>query len=216
MSFLKDNLAGRGWAGRGWAGRGWANAIILSVVCVFIGIAPQAFAAETPAGKLVELAVEKVRTTVKTSEGNVSDVELDSKLRKIIAPIFDFREMSRRSLGANWKKASADQQNEFVELFSNLLAKNYLKKIRENAADSSLEFAGEKTKGKRALVKTTVLYAGETASIDYRMREKNGAWKVYDVIVENIGLVSNYRSEFAGIVKKDGVDGLIEKLKAKK
>ncbi len=172
--------------------------------------------AETAAGKTVKAAVEEVQKTVADSQGKISNEALDEKLRDIIAPVFDFQEMSRRSLGANWKKATEEQQKEFVELFSDLLAKNYLKKIRENAVDSGLKFAGEKTKGKKAMVKTTVLYNGDTASINYRLREKGGAWKVYDVVIENIGLVSNYRSEFAGIVNKDGVEGLITKLKQKK
>lgn len=193
--------------------------LFVSVVSLsFFAFLPHCIAAEaeTAAGKTVKAAVEEVQKTVADSQGKISDTELDAKLREIIEPVFDFREMSRRSLGANWKKASEAQQKEFVELFSDLLAKNYLKKIRENAVDSGLEFAGEKTKGKKAMVKTTVLYNGDTASINYRLREQSGAWKVYDVVIENIGLVSNYRSEFAGIVKKSGVSGLITKLKEKK
>ena len=175
-------------------------------------------AAEPEAGsasETVKKTVDQVRQTVSESEGQVSADELDQKLRDIIAPVFDFREMSRRSLGANWKKATPEQQNEFVGLFSELLARNYLKKIRENVASSAFKLLGEKNKGKKALVQTMVEYGDDTASIDYRMRQKDEGWRVYDVVVENIGLVSNYRSEFAGIVKKEKITGLIERLKSK-
>ena len=188
--------------------------VLLSVVGMLLLVSRTA-SAET-ASSTVKTTVEKVQQTITSSEKELSPEALDEKLREIIAPVFDFQEMARRSLGANWKKATADQQNEFVELFSDLLARNYLKKIRENAANSGFEVAGEVNKDSKALVKTTVLYEGEKASIDYRLREKNGAWRIYDVVIENIGLVSNYRSEFAGIIKSNGVAGLITKLKEKK
>jgi phospholipid transport system substrate-binding protein len=181
-------------------------------ICVFSSSAY----AESSASDIVSNTVDKVKQTVVSRTGQVSPEELDKELRDIITPVFDFREMSRRSLAKYWKNATPQQQQEFVDLFSSLLATNYLKKIRENAASSSLNIVGEQDAGKnRKVVKTTVDVKGSSASIDYRMRAKDNTWKVYDVIIENIGLVSNYRSEFSGIVQKDGVDGLISKLKKK-
>lgn len=175
-----------------------------------------AFASDS-ASEIVTETVEKVKETVVARKSQLSPEELDKELRDIISPVFDFREMSRRSLAKYWKQATPDQQKEFVDLFSSLLAKNYLKKIRDNAENSLMNIVGEQDAGKnRKVVKTTVDVDGTSASIDYRMRAKDDTWKVYDVIVENIGLVSNYRSEFSSIVQKDGVDGLITKLKNKK
>jgi phospholipid transport system substrate-binding protein len=174
-----------------------------------------AIASASPAADTVKSTVEKVQAEVVKSEGKVSPEQLEHSLREIIAPVFDFREMSRRSLGANWKKANPEQQEQFVDLFSDLLARNYLKKIRENVAKSGFTLAGEMAKGAKSLVQTTVDYEGKSASIDYRMREKGGSWMIYDVVIENVGLVSNYRSEFAGIVKKDGIEGLIKLLREK-
>jgi len=167
------------------------------------------------AGITVKATVESVRKTVIDGQSLTAAV-LDKKLRDIIAPVFDFREMSRRCLGANWKKGTPDQRKEFIELFSDMLARNYLKKIRENAKDSEFSLLSEKTNGKKAKVRTNVTYDGQDVSIEYRLRNKKNAWRVYDVIIENIGLVSNYRSEFSGIVKNEKFDGLLRRLRAKK
>lgn len=163
---------------------------------------------------MIENVVTKVKAEVNKHEGAPTQ-ELDNKLLQIIKPAFDFTEMSRRSLGANWRKASKEEQSEFSDLFSQLLAKNYLKQIRDNAKDSEFIITGSSEEGIRSLLQTQVKTPKETIKIDYRLFKKNENWKVYDVVVENIGLVSNYRSEFAGIVNKEGMKGLIAQLKKK-
>jgi len=178
-------------------------------------VASPAFA-EGEASKVITETVNTVKTTIVENESKLSPQALDSKLRDIITPVFDFREMSRRSLAKHWKQANETQQKDFTNLFSDLLSRNYLKKIRENAGSSDFSVVGEQKAGnKRVVVKTKIDFDGKDAAIHYRMRLKKDAWKVYDVIIENIGLVSNYRSEFSGIVQKDGIDGLIQKLKEK-
>ncbi len=117
----------------------------------------------TPA-TTIQSTVDNVRKTVVAQEGKVSPEVLEQELRKIIAPVFDFETMAQSCLGPNWQEATPDQQKEFVELFSDLLAKTYLKKIRENAGTSKLEIVGEKLKGDKAIVKTTVEYAASVYS----------------------------------------------------
>ncbi|MCB0322806.1 MAG: ABC transporter substrate-binding protein [Bdellovibrionales bacterium] len=189
--------------------------VVLTSFIAHFPSAQVAVAQPSEASETVKSTVEKVRATVTEEQGKTSPEALDGKLREIIAPVFDFEEMARRSLGANWRKASADEQEQFVDLFSDLLARNYLKKIRENVAESDFRLDGETSKGEKSLVKTIVQFEGEPASIDYRMMKKQGRWKVYDVVIENIGLVSNYRSEFAGIVSKEGISGLLQRLREK-
>ncbi len=165
----------------------------------------------------VQNVVEEVRTTVASNKDKLEASALDQELRNIIEPVFDFASMARSSLAQNWEKATPEQQTEFVELFSDLLARSYLKRIRDNVATSEFDLVEEKTKGKKAIVRTKVTYdKDQTATIDYRMRLKKDSWLVYDVIVENIGLVSNYRSEFASIVKKRKIEGLLSQLRDKK
>ena len=165
--------------------------------------------------KSLKKVLDEIYQTVNGKVETTSDKELDRKLKDIIFPIFDFREMARRSLGANWRKASVDQQLEFVDLFSDLLARSYLTKIKSGVADSKIDILDEATKGKRAVVKTVVITNDEKAAVVYRWRLKKDKWKIYDVIVENVGIVTNYRSEFADIVRKEKVEGLLVRLREK-
>ena len=186
-----------------------------TALCALICLIPQLSFAETASSKIVESTVAKVQKTVEEKSSSTRPEELDKMLKEIISPVFDFEEMSKRCLGANWKVATKDQQTEFQSLFSNLLAKNYIKQIREKAKGSKFKITSANETSDKAVVQSLVTTDAGDLKIDYRLYNKPGQWKVYDVIIENIGLVSNYRSEFSDIVNKDGVSGLIEKLKNK-
>lgn len=189
--------------------------IIFAVISAFLLLLTSVSQAESPANG-IKLAIEKVRGICSTELGKTPDVQLDEKLRTIIYPLFDFEEMSKRSLGANWTKATPEEQKEFVSLFSDLLAKTYLKRIKRNAASSKIDQLTESIEGDKALVKSTVVVDDSEVAIDYRLFQKANDWKIYDVVIENVGLVSNYRSEFGATVRKDGMSGLIQQLKTKK
>lgn len=122
--------------------------------------------------------------------------------------------MAKRSLGANWTTLNADQQKAFTEVFSELLARTYLTKI-ETVKPGMVKMDSEKLDFPRSLVRTLVTSKGDVFPIEYRLYSQEGNWRVYDVVIENIGLVANYRNEFAGIMRKDGFDGLLSKLKDK-
>jgi phospholipid transport system substrate-binding protein len=143
------------------------------------------------------------------------------KLTTLIEPHFDFKEMSKRSLGSHWNNITEAQQSEFVEIFSDLLSRTYLSYL-ETVKPGMVKVLSEEIKPSTttgsfavAVVKTDVKHKGEVFPIHYKLVERSAGWKVYDIVIENIGLVSNYRSEFAGVLRKSGFDGLIEKLKAK-
>ena len=179
-------------------------------------IAVPALAEEAKPSKKLTRIVDEVRKVVGEHQGDIKDENLDKQLKDIIGPAFDFREMSRRSLGRNWDKATEEEQKEFVDLFSDLLARNYLEKINEGATTSTITVVDEAIRGKRAVVRTRVEKDGENFSIDYRLRYNESVWQVYDVIVENIGLVTTYNDEFADIVRKHQMSGLITRLRDKK
>jgi phospholipid transport system substrate-binding protein len=137
------------------------------------------------------------------------------EMRKVINERFDFRAMSQRTLATNWKKASGEQQQEFVELFSHLIENTYIGRV-EAYTDEKVDYPGEKVKGDKAVVETLILTASANIPIDYKVyRKKNGEWWVYDVIIEGISLISNYRSSYQEIVSKEGFDGLIAKMRDK-
>ncbi len=171
--------------------------------------------ASTDVGKLVMKAIEDIRGVVETKKGKIPEEQLDIELRSVINPIFDFAEMSKQSLGANWSKATPEEQREFTTLFSALLSNTYLSKVRK-VDQTTISFLGENVNGNRALIKTNLFDKGDNVSLNYRVYLLQGKWMIYDIVIENISLASNYRSEFAGIVRKDGVAGLIKQLQEKK
>lgn len=168
-----------------------------------------------PGKQLIE-TIDQLKNTVIKEKNTLSAEQLEQKLADQILPRFDFQEMSQRSLGPSWRIATAEEKKEFVDLFSDLLVRTYITKIRKNLETSTVKLAEEKVEGEKAVIRTKVDDGKDTVQIDYRLLLRNGEWQVYDVIVENVGLVSNYRSEFAAIVQKDKMQGLLVKLRDKK
>ncbi len=166
----------------------------------------------SPTG-VVQTVVDKVLTVLK--EDSLEQEARRAKIRELIAPHFDFHAMSRSILAQNWKKASPQQRDRFIELFSNLLENTYIVAM-EAYTNQKIIVGPEKRKGRRALVKTVVEQdTGVTTPINFRMRQNADGWYAYDVIIEGVSLVSNYRSTFRTIVKRDGMDGLLTQLAEK-
>ena len=170
------------------------------------GIAAPKAEIEKTLGDILDI-VEKFPQDAQTTERR-------GKLRELINPRFDFSEMAQRSLGANWKEITPEQRKEFVDLFSSLLAKTYLSRI-ETVKRGMVKVKDESIDFPRAEVKTLVTNKGDTFPINYKLLNRESNWKVYDVIIENIGLVANYRTEFAGIIRKNSFDGLLKMLREK-
>ena len=161
----------------------------------------------------VRVVVDEVIAILKDS-GQQGEARRQA-IRDAIAPHFDFRAMSQSALSVNWKKASPAQQDEFVELFKKLLENVYIVAMEEYAGQT-VRYGKEKLKGKRASVETFILQpSGVETPVIYRVRLKQGEWFAYDVIVEGISLVSNYRSTFRTIAKKEGMEGVLRQLKEK-
>lgn len=171
-------------------------------------------AAVVPPRQEVQSTVDDIVQAVAAYPGEDKAHERRSKLRSIIEPKFDFQEMAKRSLGAKWNDISSEQQDEFVRVFSDLLAKTYLNRI-ENVRSNMVKVDSELVRDSQAIVKTTVTDKGSTFPIDYKLLKKETAWRVYDVVIENIGLVANYRNEFSGIIRKEKFEGLLQRLKDK-
>lgn len=171
--------------------------------------------AEEP-DKLVLDTFDSVKAKLKEKE-TLSEEQIDKDLRKMVDDIFDFSAMARASLSSNWNKATPAERSEYVDLFSQLLFDTYLKRIKESIGDAKIKLEGvaRNKEGDKAIVKTKVDNGKEVAAIQYRMKNVKGAWRVYDIVVENVGLVSNYRSEFSSIIRKDKMAGLLEKLRNK-
>jgi len=137
------------------------------------------------------------------------------KLQAIYQQMFDEGELSRRTLGGNWNKLNPAQQQEFIQLFRQLLGRVYIDKILAYT-DEKIVFSKENMlSNNQAEVQTKVITSSKEIPIFYRLILKDGTWKVYDVVVENVSLVQNYRSQFNSILAKNTPDQLLERLRKK-
>ena len=174
-----------------------------------------ASAATTSPGDDVRSTIDQVVEIVEALPGKENASQRRTKMREVINPRFDFAEMAKRCLGAHWKEITPEEQEEFVRLFSDLLAKTYLSKI-DNVKRGMVRIKNQEVNYPKALVETIVTHEGDEFPINYHLLNKEGSWRVFDVIVENIGLISNYRNEFSGIIRRDTFQGLLQKLREKK
>jgi len=168
-------------------------------------------------------ASEAVRQTIDQALAILADPELKSperaaerraKLEEVIGQRFDYEEMGKRTLAANWKKLDSSQQKEFVALFQSFLSNSYAGNI-DGYSGQKVQYLKERHKGNFAEVQTKVVSSKGELPLDYRMLNKNGDYRVYDVVIDGVSLVKNYRGQFARIIKTSSYDGLIEKLRTK-
>jgi phospholipid transport system substrate-binding protein len=136
------------------------------------------------------------------------------QVRKIAEEIFDYPDTARRALGAHWNARSPQEREEFTKLFSELLDRAYISKI-DLYQGEKVKWLGESANnGDDSVVKTTIqTKSGSELPVDYRMHQKDGRWRVYDVVIEGVSLVSNYRTQFNKIVQTESYDSLVQKLK---
>ena len=141
--------------------------------------------------------------------------ERREQLKQILFTRFDFTEMAKRALGANWRRRTPKEQEEFVRLFTELLERAYTDTI-ESYTDERIVYVGERLDGSYADVDSKILTAkGEEFSINYKAHLVGGEWRVYDVIVENISMVNNFRSQFNRVIANSSYEELIRRLRHK-
>ena len=139
----------------------------------------------------------------------------EKRLWAIADGIFEYTELSKRTLGRNWKKLNPEQQKEFTGLFSKLLGDVYMDRIMAYT-DEKVVFEKESMLSEnRAEVQSKVITSSAEIPIHYRLIMKNAEWKVYDVIIEGVSLIKNYRSQFRDILSKKSPEDLLEILRKK-
>jgi phospholipid transport system substrate-binding protein len=143
--------------------------------------------------------------------------EQREKIWVLIDATFDFEEISKRALGRNWRLLDEAQQREFVDLFTKLLGNTYLDQVQEAYKDEEVVFDGEEIHDTKPLarVKARILSSKGDIPVDYSLLGGDGAWRVYDIKVEGVSLVKNYRTQFDEILLKESPDELIERLREK-
>ena len=190
--------------------------LLISLVALLSSIAPRGAAA----GALTDQVRESIDAVLKV----VSDPELKKEartaerrrmIRQVASGLFDFTEISQRSLGPHWRARTPAEREEFIVLFGDLLEYSYVSKI-EMYSGETIRYLGEAVDGQQAVVKTRiVMKQGPEVPVDYRMMQNGSRWFVYDVNIEGVSLVSNYRSQFNTVIQRSGYRDLVAKLKAK-
>lgn len=137
------------------------------------------------------------------------------RVKQVVDRRFDYEEMAKRSLGAPWRTLAAGQRQEFVRLFGELLEASYSGKV--------MNYQGEKVQYLREIpedanyaeVKTVILRKNDRIPMDYRLMLKDRGWVVYDVVIEGVSLVNNYRSQFSQVIRESSYNGLVQRLRNK-
>jgi phospholipid transport system substrate-binding protein len=141
--------------------------------------------------------------------------ERRAEMRKAIGSIFDYGQMAKLSMGTHWEECTPAEQKEFVPLFETLLENSYATKI-ESYNNEKIVYLQETVEGDYAEVRSKVITAkGEEFSLDYRLGKEGNKWMVYDVVIEGVSLVANYRSQFHNIIQTQGYNELVKKLQTK-
>jgi len=180
-------------------------------VLLAAGTAAAASPTETVQSAAQEVFSSQSGSAVKT----MSTAARRADVRKIIEALFDFKEMSERSLGSAWTQASPAQQQEFVRLFSTLIANAYLSRM-EQYNNEPIEYVSEKVEGDEASVQSRVLTPkGSDIGLDYKLYRTDGRWHVYDIFVDGISLVGSYKAQFHRIIQRGSFADLLKTLREK-
>lgn len=186
------------------------TAALSALLLVFATAGPQT-AEAAGARDVVESTVEQVLVVLRVPDLTVD--ERRSRIEQIVYVQFDFETMSRLVLARNWKRFDPSQREAFIREFKRHLSRSYGTRLSRYEQEE-VEVIGERKEKRGDVTVLTVIRGGQFdgAEIDYRMRERDGAWRVIDVIIEGVSLVANFRSQFKDVVSRDGPDGLISQL----
>ena len=190
------------------------KAALLAVGLAVTAVEPAA--AGVPSDQL-RGAVDRVLKTLEdpSLKGEGKAAERRVAVRKIANEIFDFGEIAKRSMARHWQPLSEAQRNEFVGLFADLLERSYISKI-ETYGGEKIQYTAERIDGDYATVSTKIITKnGTEVPVDYRMIKRADRWLVYDVSIEGVSLVSNYRTQFNKIIQTSSYSELVSKLRNK-
>jgi phospholipid transport system substrate-binding protein len=185
----------------------------LVALCVTLGLAGAVRADQGP----METTQSLVNAALKViANKSIPVAQRGEQVRQLIEPEFDFTEMSRSALGYHWKSLSPNQRGEFTQVFTRFIEAAYASKIGDYSGQR-VDFVKESPLGDGyAQVFTNIVQAGkDPVPLNYLLERRNGTWKIYDVTVDNISIVANYRTQFDRVINEDGFDKLLADLKAK-
>ena len=191
-----------------------AQALLLALVLSAVTASPAAAGAPSDQLKTqIDRVLKALDDPELKKEGRTRDRR--AAVRKIANDIFDFGETARRSLGRHWQPRTAAERDEFVQLFADLLERSYISRV-ELYGGEKIQYLGDTVEGEQGKVQTKlVTKGGSDIPIEYRMHKKGDRWLVYDVTIEGVSLIANYRTQFNKIIQTASYQELVKKMKAK-
>lgn len=177
-----------------------------------------AWSCNAPAGETAT-PTDRVRSAIGDILKILKNDNLDrdqkwSEVGRVIDAGFDFRSMSQSILATNWRTATAEEKRQFVEYFAQYLEATYRDKI-ESYTNQRVEYMNESVRGDRAVVDTIIMTDATQIPVTYKLKLNDEGWFAYDVVIEGVSLVNNYRSTFSAIIKSEGMEGLLTDLQGR-
>jgi phospholipid transport system substrate-binding protein len=188
--------------------------LVAFVMALLVGLPSMSLAAT--ATESVKGTIDKVLHILQDKEMKKADRTEERRrlIEKTIGDRFGWEEMAKRTLGTQWGKMTEKQRQEFVDLFRTLLTNTYIGRI-ETYSGEQIQYINERLQDGFAEVRTKVSSGKTEFPMDYRMLHKSGDWHVYDIVLDGVSLVANYRGQFGKILHSSGYDDLVEKLRTK-
>jgi phospholipid transport system substrate-binding protein len=192
------------------------RALMNMTAALLVGLAATAAQAMTPTETVRSRVDQALQTLGQTATTTPEAAERRRvEIRRAADSLFDFTEMSRRALGRHWTDRTPAERDEFVRLFTDLMARSYIGKI-DRYAGEAIAYTGERVNGDEASVQSQVVTAkGSQIPVEYRLHRVNETWTAYDVFIENVSLVGTYRSQFDRIIKTESFGRLLDRLREK-
>jgi len=187
--------------------------IAVGTILIISGAAQVATAADDPM-TVVTTTVNQALTVLRDKQTPIASRQ--QQLRDIVSATFDFTTMSKSAMGYYWKQITPDQQEEFQKVFITFIENSYLAKINEFTGGEVKYLSAQNDGTQYSIVKTSVLMSGKTPiDLDFRLLNKDGRWQIYDVTVDAVSIIANYRNQFNRIMASKGYSTLIGDLKSK-
>lgn len=193
----------------------WAKPAVYVLICVVALTVDPACGGEIT--EQLRVSVDRVIETLKNGDLKSPEKagERRALLRRIVDEVFDWEEMAKRSLARHWKDRTPEEKEAFTALFSQLLERTYINRI-ERYEDEEVVYGEERIDDDYGVLKTMIVSKkGASIPVDYRLRHKGGRWLVYDVVVEGVSLINNYRTQFAKMLQSESYEEVVRRLEAK-
>jgi phospholipid transport system substrate-binding protein len=193
------------------------HARVLSTLILLLALVPAPGAWAGPPTEQLREGVDRVFKILRDPDlkGDTQINQRRTAIGKVAGEIFDFGDMAKRALGQHWEQRTPAERGEFVRLFTELIQRAYVAKVDQHAAVTTMTFRGETVDDDYAVVQTTIpLSNGSKMPLDYRMHNTRDHWQVYDLSIDGISLVANYRAQFNKVIRTSSYAALVSKLKS--